>query len=433
MFSVSEDIHLYKSLVAYQPVLIDGGGSTTLRVNQGYQVVTLPDLNRFGGGDIAAIQPVFFAEAGSKRALLRMFGPGSEVANMTFDGSITPSGSDVGVARIDVDSDGGINEVLYTVDENGPGDGVRWPIAGGIEANETATIRDNQFYFHGSNAVTVETAVFTNVLNNEIAGGASDQPGFSAEGVFVFGSVHTTVSGNDISGYRNGVGFLYCSSMEISENVLQRNVRGIDLELVGPDFGTNRVLDNDIEDNFVTGITTSQSAYVEMSGNDVSGNAETGIYIVGAGEIDLVDNEVKKNGSGAREHGGILIAEGSAHIRLDSNEASANIGFGVAIATSFANTLDNNELKDNAGAGLVLLGGAGGNTVQFNEVNGNYAGIISGLEDEVWFPSGNTFQGNQVQLNAAVDALDYDPLCNDTWTGNTIGSAVSASLGCIEP
>jgi parallel beta-helix repeat protein len=432
VFDLSKDIYLNKALTALHPVVIDGGGTTTLRIAQGYNVVTLPDHPFFGDEDVLVVQPDYFSEKGGKRAMLQVFGQGTVIANLKVDGSITPPASDIGLARLDFESDGSTDAALYTVNKIGGGPGVRWLVAGGIETTGSATVRDNKLHYFNNNAVTVETSAYSSVLNNEIAGGASGQTGFAAEGVFAYGSIHTVVSGNSISDYRVGVKFLYSSSMEISNNEMKSNVTGLDLDQVGPDFGENRVVENVFKDSHIHGISIRAAAFIGLDGNEITGSGEVGVIFKGSGEISLADNEIKENGSGDREHGGILISEGSRRIRLDSNEISFNNGYGVSIAASVSNELADNEIKNNAGAGIVLLFGAADNQVLSNEVKGNFVGILSGLEHEIWFPNSNHFQDNQLKMNVAVDAVDYDLDCNDTWIGNTINTAFFASAGCID-
>jgi CSLREA domain-containing protein len=105
-FSVSGTIYLGQALVATQPVTIDGGGNTVVRVAQGYSIAVLEDRPVFGSGPVPVLQPAYYSENAAVRAMLNLLGPGSAVSGLSLDGSITPDPADLGVARIDFDSNG---------------------------------------------------------------------------------------------------------------------------------------------------------------------------------------------------------------------------------------------------------------------------------------------------------------------------------------
>jgi len=81
---------------------------------------------------------------------------------------------------------------------------------------------------------------------------------------------------------------------------------------------------------------------------------------------------------------------------------------------------------------LIFLNGAQWNQVEFNRLKKNPIGILSGVEGDLIFPGNNFFQENDLRKNILIDALDYDPICNDLWVANTIGSSASVSPVCID-
>ena len=432
VFAVDETIYLQKALTANTPVAIDGGGDTVLRVHQGYSIATLPDRPVFGGGDVQVLQPAYYSINSPRRAMLSLAGAGSVVQGLALDGSITPDPADLGLARIDFDSDGNTDFLLFTVDSGGPGMSERWAIAGGIDVTGNATISGNEIsYLHG-NGINVDSAQFTVVSDNVLTGGAAGEPGYASDGVNFYGSVFSSVSGNTVTGFRSGVSFVFSSGIDVDGNELTGNVQGVVLDTLDTTFGPIVVENNETSGNLANGIFVRQALGPQIAQNVIEGNGQVGIHIKGAGQIDIADNQVNGNGAGALEHGGILINEGSGAVSVVSNEVSNNTGFGVVIAESFGNVLSDNEITDNAGAGLVLLNGAQFNQVEFNQVKWNALGVIAGLDGDANFPSNNTYQGNELRQNAIADALDFDPACNDLWAGNTIDVAFSVAAGCID-
>ena len=425
VFDLSETIHLQKALVVSQPVTISGSGDTTVRVNQAYHIALFE-------GDTPVLQPSYYSERGNDRAMLKLYGAGSVVENMVFDGSITPHEADVGVEYIDYESDNECDNYLYIVSANAGSKNSRWPIAGGINTIGRVTIRNSAFEYFDYPPITIDYSEFSSITDNVISGGAIGQGRFHADGISLFGSVYSVVSGNRVSGYRNGITFFYCSALEARGNELKGNLNGLELDNVGPDWGPVLIENNNLSGNLRSGLYVATALGAQVTGNTVNNNLEVGIHIKAAGDITMTNNKVNLNGSGERAHGGILINEGSGFVRVVDSEASQNHGFGIVIDASFANTLSNNKMSNNTGAGLVLLGGAQDNNVLGNELVKNYVGAITGDADETLFPSNNTLRDNRLFKNVAIDALDFDPDCNDEWSGNSIGTSFFISGACAE-
>jgi CSLREA domain-containing protein len=412
VFSVGDPVYITRKLTVYQPVTIDGGGMTTVRVHQGYTIKTLPDRPVFSKGDVAVLQPTYFSVSGPSRPMLELFGAGSVVQNMIIDGSITPLPADLGLARIDFESNDTTDFVLYTNDDD------KWLVAGGIFMTGSPTVSGNELRNFNDTAVRIESSLYPMITDNDISGGAGGQRRFSADGLSIRDAAFSVVN--------------TASGLNVNGNNLAENVTGIELESMDTSLGANVIEDNIVADNLKAGISIMWVLGAQVLNNEVDANQEFGIHIKTAGEISVSDNEVKHNGTDPTFHGGILVNEGSGNISLSSNEVSDNSGFGVVIDASHANTLSNNEVKNNGDVGIILLSGAQLNQIEFNEVTGNAVGVLAGHEFEQLFPSLNTFQGNELRSNTLIDALDYDPVCNDLWSGNTIDTAASASINCID-
>ena len=437
VFDLSGKIYLLKALTATQPVTIDGGGTTVVRVNQGYGIAVLPDRHAFDENEspIQVLQPSYFSTGSPPNAMLDLQGAGSVVQGLTLDGSITPDPADLGVARIDFDSSGTTDYILYTIDTGGPHDGARWPIAGGISVTGNATVSGNSLSNLNNNGISVTFGQYAVIAGNDISGGnAADavDKGFAADGITFYGSVFSSVSGNTVTGFRTGVNFTYSSNLDIDGNQASGNVVGLTLDSLDDSYGPVTVENNVLSNNLKAGLTTYQVSGPQISQNEMNSNGSLGIHVKTSGNMAILGNQVKDNGSGEHEDGGILINEQSGAVSLASNTVSANTGFGVVIAESSANNVSDNELSRNAGAGLVLFNGSQYNQVTSNQVKRNYVGIDAGDPNDGNFPSDNTYQNNTVLQNQAADAVDFDLNCNDTWSGNTIGTSYSASGSCID-
>lgn len=433
-FAVTETIYLNKALMATQPVTIDGGGTTTVRVNQGYTIVTLPDRPVFGNDLVQVLQPTYFSTGSPPNAMLDLQGAGSAAQGLALDGSITPDPADLGLARIDFDSNGSTDFVLYTVETGMPNDGERWPIAGGIAVTGNATVSGNMLsYLYssgvGANVTFGQGAV---VSDNTITCGGAGQDHYNADGIFFYGSAFSSVSGNTVTGCRSGISFTYSSGADVDGNEATGNVQGLALDSMDNSYGAITVANNVLSDNLSFGITVYQVASPLISQNEVGGNGSVGIYVKTSGYVTIANNQVNGNGAGAMEDGGILLKEGSGYVNVTSNEASRNHGFGVAVAESYFNTVSDNQLMRNSGAGLILFNGSQYNQLTSNQAKRNYVGIDAGDPVDANFPSNNAYQGNTALQNQAADAVDFDPVCNDAWSGNTIGSSFSASGTCID-
>lgn len=427
VFAVESPIYLARQLVVEEPVTIDGGGGTTVRVHQGYTVLTLPDV--FGDHDpIQVVQPVYISQRPfSAFPMLELRGDGSVVENLILDGSITPNPADLGLARIDRDGDSATDFLLFTLDINDDGTGDRWPIAGGILASfefapaltGTVEFRGNELRYFADRALQVVLSHDAVITGNEIKAGAVLPPleaFYTVDGIFMFEATGATVVGNEVTG-------LHRTGLQIASG--------------GNSFNAT-VAGNQVEGSRNEGILIEGVIFGTIADNEVSGNGRIGIVIAG-GVFNVTGNEVSGNGSDPNVQGGIALAFGGGHTVSD-NETFGNSGFGIAIDRSTGNVVSSNDMHSNGGSGFVIINSvpppemdpvpfATANQIQDNEIYANGTGVVAGFAEP--FPFGNLYQGNEIHGNL-LDVLDFDRVCNDAWVNNTVGTAYAASDACIQ-
>jgi CSLREA domain-containing protein len=409
VFAVDGPIHLTRRLTAVEAVTIDGGGTTTVRVHQGYTIAMLQDRPAFGNDVVEVLQPTYYSVNAANRPILELHGSGSRVENLTIDGSITPDPADLGVERIDYDSDGETDFLLLTLDTEG---GPRWPIAGGARFElplGSCTISGNQLQNFNGNAITVEgtgtttPVIAPTIVGNVVTGGAAGQPYASAEGIVLYYAAFAQVSDNTVEDYRRGCSALFVSGLTVSGNQFSKNGTGFEVA-----YGD------------------TSAALNVIDGNSITKNAQHGIKISYLSGGQISNNELNKNGSDPDYHGGVLV-EDSSTIAIESNELNKNSGFGVTLSGTELCSVGSNEANFNGGAGIVLFNQAHGNQIEYNHAQKNSVGLVAGIFGA--FPYGNTIVGNTFTKNLDVDILDQDPACNESWSGNRFDTADG---DCIE-
>jgi hypothetical protein len=448
VFDVSGPVHLKRGLIAVEPVVIDGGGTTTVRVDQGYVITTLADRNdnpQTPGlcGELICpalpvLQPAYYSEGGANRQMLELHGSGSAVTGLILDGSITPQPADVGVQRIDFESNGSTDFFLFTImsDGGGPGPRARWLVAGGVRLVlplGTAEIIGNELRNFNSTAVLVEGAwpsettppepVIAPVISgNIITGGAQGQPFASADGIVMYWVVGAEISNNVVSSFRSGLSAEYFAGLSATGNRFVENGTGIDLRS-----------------------GDGSQAEILIDDNVISGNAAYGLSATAIGFGQISNNEVDGNGSHPELQGGILLVNASAN-SIAMNEVHGNSGFGIVIDGHFidglidangspidyavSNHVARNDVRSNGGVGIVILNDSFFNTVESNDSVRNSTGIVAGYTAP--FPYSNTFQRNTFKKNSENDVLDLDPICNDVWTDNEFKTVTSSTENCIQ-
>ena len=417
VFDVDDTIYLTRSLVAQHPVTIDGGGVTTIRVHQGYNIAQLP----YGeSGDILPVlQPVYYSPPAGVRYLLSLYGSGSEVLNLALDGGITPPAGEGPVAAVDWDANGTIDYYLLSSGDDGE---TVWLLTGGIRVDfgsgldcpdnpplGQVRVAGNQLTHLGGSGISVYFHVLADISGNEITGGGYPQPGFNYDGINTYCGAAANVAQNFVSGYRNGIAMVYFTATSVSENQVFSNRTGIEGQAASALVGPNLIADN-------------ESAHNEQNGIQIRQVADTAI----------LGNEVHHNGSDPQSQGGIWVVQSGANT-IAGNESTENSGFGIALDSAEWNAVEANETSRNGGVGIALVNGARFNTVAANESTENQVGIISVVtEPGVPMPYDNTIVSNEVSANINTDLVDFDPVCNDTWADNEFGTAFAASGACIQ-
>ncbi len=447
-FKVKDTIFLNKSLTANHPVTINGNKKTVLRVNQGYIVKILPDRPVFGDTDLPVLQPNYFSVNGTSRALLELHGDGSTVMNMIFDGSITPMLADIGVARIDYESDDVTDFLLYTIsDDDGQ---ARWLIAGGIFVSfqgasipGTVDISDNELRFMNTNAITAEFFRSAVINNNEISHGVAGQIAGAADGVSIFTGGNLSISNNSIADFRTGIQIVFASGVNVLNNDIVGNDQGIFFHLVDASIAPNVIAGNYVADNgndkanndTGPGITVVEVQEVAITDNTVVSNGKYGIEVKTATQVSVVGNRVNENGHDPDFEGGIRIAEGAGLNTIVNNNVDFNSGFGIVLDDAPANFVQANSVRKNGGGGIILLNSflnlSQGNTIESNISDKNSVGILS-LSFSGVFPSGNFIRENSMENNTEVDAADFDPACSNLWSVNKFKTAFSTSGSCVQ-
>ena len=438
VFAVNDTIHLRKQLVANHPVGIEGGSGTTLRVHQDYEI--LMQLDRFDdNGDgvrevIQVLHPSFYVEIPPAGApilpMLELHGSGSFVNNMIIDGSITPQAEDLGVKRIDRNSDGRTDNRLFTV-EDSDGD-YRWLVASGIRATFDPSAGGGQVEFNGNTlryftgvALHIENSALAVVSNNVASVGVFEGISFRNGGIL-------TVTKNTVSGFRNGLSMELVSGVTVIDNHLFENrSSGLSIEGASAQYGENVIKKNTTTNNDAAGMTINFVDTATVVSNEIRSNGLLGIDLKASRAVSVMSNKVMENGLHPLFHGGIRVAEGAGLNSVVGNTVTANSGFGIVIDDALGNVVEKNIVTEQGGAGIVLLNEAQGNFVENNKFEKNDVGIVSttlyGL-----FPSGNTIRENGLKDNFSVDIADEDPVCNDTWVDNKFKTSFAASGSCIQ-
>lgn len=462
-FDVDDTIYLTRKLTVNEKVTIDGGDGTIVRVDQGYEIKTLPDrqANPTRPGlcgemvcpDLPVLQPVYRAEGNGARAMLELRGDGTVVKNMVIDGSITPEPADLGVGRIDFNSNNATDFFLFTTDSDGDGTGDRWLVAGGIKVDFIdfgdfpgqrgfVEVHGNELRNFATSALIVDNSRGAEIKENIIFGGAAGQPFFSGAGISMFIAEGAVVSGNTVSQYREGFSATIASGATVKANAFERNSGvGVAIEFADSSINDNVVEVNHIADNDV-GIKFSAVADGLIANNIVTSN-RTGIVIDNRWSDDVPipseRNKIRDNSVSSNSEFGIIIAlSNDNNIEANTVNENGSDPFGQGgIALIFGaqgNHVKNNEVSSNFGLGIAVEFGSQDNVVANNVANNNVIGIILGNQP---LAPGVIVEGNLVESNAAlnnsyVDLLDSDSVCNDTWSDNTFGTSASASANCID-
>jgi len=253
-------------------------------------------------------------------------------------------------------------------------------------------------------------------------------------GVFIEGSFHNTVSGNNITANsRMGVGLWSSQNNSVSGNNITAN-NDVGVWLYSSCYNT--VSDNNIKNNSRNGVTFRFSSNNTLSGNIfvgdgffaddsynslVVGNSVNGKSLVylervsdvivkeKAGQVILVScNRIRvENLNLSHTHKGVELLRTNS-TTLTGNNITAN-EYGISLWYSFNNTISGNNITANE-YGVWLYSSSNNNTVFENNIANNDQGLHLNSS-----PSGNRFFHNNFIDNRFYQVHIYSPSQVNIW------------------
>jgi parallel beta-helix repeat protein len=306
-----------------------------------------------------------------------------------------------------------------------------------VERNNTV-IDGNRYTLQGrgaSGSIGIDLSGITNVTvkNAQITNfnfGLSISLGTSA-GEYIRPS-NNSISGNNITNNVYGIALGYCSyDIIIGNNITANAAIGILLAYSRNDIiSGNNITANDsggisvnflggtsnlsIVENHITtnlyGISLAASVDTIVSGNKVAANAKEGILLAYSRNDIISGNNITANGES-----GIWLHDSSYGI-VSGNNISGN-GDGV-ICGSSNNTISENNIKNNRGTGICLVGSPWSvpryNIVSHNSITNNGGGVDLDLNARY-----NNVTGNEISYNTDGVSISGDfTLFNNIWENN---------------
>lgn len=172
------------------------------------------------------------------------------------------------------------------------------------------------------------------IENNTILGEKSTESR-SGNGIHLWYSRHTTISGNTIRGHRDGIYLEFVEDSEVTGNTSAYNMR-YGLHFMFSDRCAYR--DNVIRKNDA-GVAVMYTKHVEMTGNQFDGNWGSAAY--GLLLKDITDSKIKDNVFRYNTIG--IHAEGSDRMQVTGNDFISN-GWAIKI---MANSMENEFAENN--------------------------------------------------------------------------------------
>ncbi|OES44987.1 right-handed parallel beta-helix repeat-containing protein [Domibacillus iocasae] len=168
-----------------------------------------------------------------------------------------------------------------------------------------------------------------------------------------------------------GISFIYASNSSAQKNIVKNNKKGGIYIGGGVEQGIAK--NNTVDDNFISenglGIFVNFSTQNNISNNVIEKSKKDGIVLINhVGQNRLVKNLVRDNqGNGLYIWGGLHDQSG---IVVQQNKISKNSKAGIAVLNVLDATITDNDLLDNAGAGLHREE-AKESTIERNKSQGN--------------------------------------------------------------
>ncbi|MBU4143468.1 MAG: right-handed parallel beta-helix repeat-containing protein [Candidatus Thermoplasmatota archaeon] len=282
----------------------------------------------------------------------------------------------------------------------------------------------------GSGSVVTITANWVNITGFKITGSgtAGSTPNIDA-GVKISTVQYCNISGNNLTGNRNGV-----------------NINS---------GGYHKISGNQIRTNGYDGIFADSSTYNRIDNNTIIGFTDRGIWLRTASSNGIIDNNTISTGpyglyigSGTTSNTVIkwntitkttnygMYLSGNTGSKITWNQVRSNTGTGITLSGSSSNSITNNTLLWNNGtAGIALEGGSANNDVSYNKFWNNIRNGIrfasSGSGNRVTF---NNFTNNAKSgsvYDAAVHLYqwsNYNIIANNSLFDNRY--SLSGGSGC---
>ncbi len=170
---------------------------------------------------------------------------------------------------------------------------------------------------------------------------------------------------------------------------------------------TNVTIKNCDISHFDKGIFFSNGSDNATLDNNSLGSNNYGIYLQSSNGAIITNNSAFEN-----THSGIVVIESSGTL-LKDNTANANAINGIILTGVTDSTVRSNGIASNqAQAGLLLQLNADGNTIDYNNLEGNHYGIM------VQNSSNNIFNDNTIHRSFAHGIYIYEDSTNNSF-GNT--------------
>ncbi|WP_245901788.1 nitrous oxide reductase family maturation protein NosD [Chitinophaga ginsengisoli] len=190
--------------------------------------------------------------------------------------------------------------------------------------NANHVIVRNNKAFNNTYGIYLQNAGFTVVQNNIIQANSEDELN-SGNGIHAWKCHDLIITGNDVSGHRDGIYFEFVTTSAITGNVSHANVRyGLHFMFSHNDTYTN----NRFSDNG-SGVAVMYSKGVTMTGNIFLhnwGDAAYGILLKEIADSKINHNQFLKNTVG-------LYMESTTNIAVGDNQFNEN-GWGIKVMAS---------------------------------------------------------------------------------------------------